>query len=257
VSVYEVDGLGFLFGRPLDGQPCEHPAGTAWQVKGYLDASSPGVLGDGEPVVDFLCGVGEAWEAERQEAEAQRFARERESQERHALREAQDAEFQESLRIDNARQQAAEAAAGEAKAAKVREPSVLELRRQTAAAEMRERDAAAYGAGPEGEQCKLVLRLPNGKRVERAFGAADRVAAVYEWADCAGELAALAQSAGAEGDRSSGVSPAGFEVPEHFVLCVTFPRQPLTDKDADLKSSGLCPNAVIALSATDPPSAAG
>ena len=64
-------------------------------------------------------------------------------------------------------------------------------------------------------RCKLVLRLPSGKRTERIFDAEDRVAAVYSWADCCGELAGL------DGQR--------FDVPRQFYLATTYPKVELRD----------------------------
>ena len=41
---------------------------------------------------------------------------------------------------------------------------------------------------------KLIIRLPDGRRVERQFDADEQLAAVYAWAECCGEVRNLSAS---------------------------------------------------------------
>lgn len=254
MSVFDVDGVGFLFGSVLDGTPCEHPAGTAWRVAGWLDASNAQSLGEeGGPVVDLLVGLGEHCEAERVAADAERELRSRELEEWRQLRVQQDAEMQESLEKDRASQrqelevEAARAAASDdADAASAMQqellaPSSLTTQRQEKAKGLLSRSEPF---GDASSRSTIVVRLPTGKRLQRVFSDADMVAAIYDWVDCAAELEAL-------GASEEGPSGTAFEVPEKFILCVTFPRQPLSDREVSLRNAGLCPNAVLAVSPTD------
>lgn len=274
MSVYEVDGFSFVFGHVLEGTPCEYPAGTAWKVLDWLDASKPEVLDDGEvAVAEFLCGAGTRWEEQRRQAENERMTRQQEADEWRALRDMQDVEFVESLRKDQEMERKRQAVAAAApspaspsagvsisaptvpslSAVRVPSaeelPSALVLRRRAAAERL-----AAQTALPVDDRfsCQLVIRLPSGRRLERTFNASNSVAAVYEWADCSVELQALAAAPGGDTARRASASIAS-EVPEHFLLCVTFPRQPLMDRGINLRSAGLCPNAVLALAPTEAP----
>lgn len=83
-----------------------------------------------------------------------------------------------------------------------------------------------------GEICKLIIRLPDGRRVERQFDADEQLAAVYAWAECCGEVTALQG-----GDR--------FEVPSRFYLSTTYPRAALRDQTRSLRELQLLPNAIL------------
>jgi len=277
MNVNDVDRVRFLFGRPLEGTPCEHPAGTAWQVVGWHDVSDPRSLGDGDGIISFLLEVSAGWEAQQQQAEKERLARQQEVELSRALRLQQDADFEESLRIDQERERSklkteeeaalalspapspAPAAAVPAPVAEDKEPPPLQLRRRENAKRLLEQGPLDF-AGEKQQKCTLVLRMPNGHRIERVFSANATVGAVYDWVDCVAELAALQaeenalgtgllSSQGAAGGK--GVSGADFEVPEEFLLCVTFPRSPLMDRNADLRTAGLCPNAILQLESQD------
>lgn len=253
MSVYDVDGVGFLFGRVLDGTPCEHPAGTAWRVEGWLDASHSSLFGeDGEAIVNFLVGLGENWEAQRVAVEAERELRNKELEEWRQLRVLQDAEMEESLEKDRAIQcqRSKLEAAGDAvqdtdRALAMQQdlltPSPLMLQRRENAKRL---CSQCEPNVDQSSRCTIVVRLPTGKRLQRVFDEADTVAEIYKWVDCAAELEALVSS----GDGGSGTT---FDVPEKFLLCVTFPRHPLADREMSLRCAGLCPNAVLAVSSVD------
>eukprot|EP00435_Cladocopium_sp_Y103_P036554 s2149_g9.t1 len=91
----------------------------------------------------------------------------------------QDQEYQESLQKDQQR-------------------SSLRGARRKAAQELPQEATA-----PRKDGCHLVLRFPCGRRAERRFTAEQTLSEVYNWADCAGELAALSGS-------------TAFEVPERL-----------------------------------------
>jgi len=113
------------------------------------------------------------------------------------------------------------------------EKEVLRKNRQAAAKLSLERQAP-----PPGQACKLVLRLPDGRRVEDSFDADEPLAVVYAWADFCGELNSLR---GGE----------HFEVPRKFSLSTTFPRVVLNDQSCSLRELKLFPNAILALTPED------
>lgn len=129
--------------------------------------------------------------------------------------------------------QAAQAASKAAHAAQIAEmKAALAASRRVAAEKLLDVPA------PSGDRCELVLRLPNGRRVARTFGADEPLTVAYAWAHCSGELAGLQ---GAE----------AFDVPRKFTLATTYPRQVLREEEnvgRSLRELGLCPNAVVALS---------
>lgn len=256
-------------GAALAGEPCEFPSGHKWKVLGHLDASDPQALSEGE-VAQFLCDVIGREEADHRRAEEEkevlRLAQLFEMEERRLLREEQDREFQESLVVDQekARQRIASSStdsevsdtpraeraemtdtkdvAGEASVG----TSPLLLRRRAAAARLQ---ADGQFNGPPESCCRIVVRLPGGHRIERAYCADGPVSLVYDWVDCAAEL--LVAERVAAGDLVAAAEPAKFEVPENFILSTTFPRQPLLEREVTLRDAGLCPNTVLALMEVD------
>merc|ERR1712100_677942 len=109
------------------------------------------------------------------------------------------------------------------------EPPPYVVRRRQAAERLAEQGAFC---GAAERRCTLVVRLPCGRRSVRVFDACDTVASVYAWVDCLGELEAKA---------SGSDFVCGPGVPEHFLLCVTFPRRALVNREADLRSEDLYP----------------
>mmetsp|Transcript_37669 Transcript_37669/g.69619 ORF Transcript_37669/g.69619 Transcript_37669/m.69619 type:complete len:596 (-) Transcript_37669:82-1869(-) len=263
-------------GRALAGEPCEFPSGQRWRVFGHFDAPDPQALCEGEPVVQFLLEVTQREEAERRQADEQkwvsRIAEWQLLEETRLLREQQDREYQEALCVDQERErrrrtsssgdsEAAEQPAHEpvpqasAAAAELRgqhssepaEPSRLSLRRRSTAERILADERLTAPTG--GSCCRIVVRLPSGNRIERAFAADGPVSRIYEWVDCAAELLACERAADSGKPRTGW--PLEFEVPENFILSLTFPRQPLRDREVTLKEAGLCPNAVLALMQID------
>mmetsp|Transcript_57683 Transcript_57683/g.122726 ORF Transcript_57683/g.122726 Transcript_57683/m.122726 type:complete len:500 (-) Transcript_57683:38-1537(-) len=81
----------------------------------------------------------------------------------------------------------------------------------------------------DGAVAKLMLRLPSGERLQRAFLATETLEEVYDWAHCC----------------RSRADPWTFE------LWTNFPAKGLTDRSATLQSLGLVPNAALVLKALD------
>mmetsp|Transcript_102845 Transcript_102845/g.187769 ORF Transcript_102845/g.187769 Transcript_102845/m.187769 type:complete len:549 (-) Transcript_102845:12-1658(-) len=82
---------------------------------------------------------------------------------------------------------------------------------------------------------RLVLRLPNGERVERTFGADEPLSQVQKWAECCPLLPEAR-------DRI-------LEIPAEFELSTAFPRQTFGPEASDksLAELGLVPNAALLL----------
>lgn len=244
LSVYDVPEVA----DPSTGLPVEFPTDTAWALLGAWDATSSGV--DEQLVVNFLAEHGERAQEEVRLLEEERRFQQEYAEEARLLREQQDREVEESAQKDRERAEAAELerqaaeqeqmranaelaekAAVEAAAASKKE--ALKEARQKAAAQL-----LVEQASPPDHVCKIVLRLPTGRRVERKFDADDKLAVVYEWADCCGELSGL------QGGES-------FDVPSKYHLATTYPRTALTDQARSLRELQLLPNALLALNPED------
>lgn len=156
----------------------------------------------------FMSQHGDASVVRLAAKEARRQEEERCREEARRLREEQDQEYQESLQKDQQR-------------------SSLSAARRRSAQEL-PKEATA----PRKDGCHLVLRFPCGRRAERGFTAEQTLSEVYDWADCAGELAAL----------SGGTA---FEVPEKFLLATTYPKAVLKDQKKTLRQLKLLPSAVL------------
>lgn len=240
LSVYDVPHLA----DPCDGHPVEFPRDAAWSLLGCWDASTMGV--DVEAVVNFLAEHEEtaAQENRLREQELQ-FQREY-TEEARLLRQQQDEEFESSANEDRQRAEAAAREAEEAERERLRvvaEEAAVDAARTSEQAEAaalaadRRGAAAVLLASPvpsEGERCTLVIRLSDGQRVERVFGADDLLADVYAWANCSGELSAL-------------MGKERFEVPRSFQLATTYPRRELVDQTRTLRELHLLPNAILVL----------
>lgn len=125
---------------------------------------------------------------EQAELQKQKDEEARVNEERRVEMTTQDLEFQESLLID------------QQKAALQREEAEQERQFQEAKRQAIEMAEAAFEAKrlrvsqPEAdkghpERCQIVIRTPNGKRLNRTFLGSDEVAFVYDWIDvcCADE----------------------------------------------------------------------
>jgi len=244
LSVYDVPEVA----DPSTGLPVEFPIDTAWQLLGAWDATSSGV--DEQLVVNFLAEHGERATEEIRLLEEERRFQQEYAEEARALREQQDREVEESAQKDRERAEAAELERQAAEQEQMRADAELEKKaaieaaaasKKEALAEARRKAAAGYlgeHSSSADRVCKIVLRLPNGRRVERKFDADDRLAVVYEWADCCGELSGL------QGGEV-------FEIPCKFHLATTYPRTALTDQAQSLRELQLLPNALLALNPED------
>merc|ERR1712032_603782 len=104
----------------------------------------------------------------------------------------------------------------------------LKARRQEAALQF---DTAEQ---PPAESCRIVLRFPDGHRIERTFDADTCIGTLYAWADVCGELQ------GFHGGKR-------FDVPEEFCLSTTYPRMTLADNSQTLRSLHLLPSSALVL----------
>jgi len=182
--------------------------------------------------------AGQDTEEELMAAAARKAEMERESRERARLREEQAAEYEESLRIDREREaeralrqkeeeelkqrQAAEAEAQRREAERLRaEAEEAECARRAKAAAAAEAARASLTPEPEpGEpgRVRVLVRTPQGARLERAFRASDAVGQLYHYVDAEG-----------------GESLAGSE----YRLVSSMPRVVYEERDATLADTGL------------------
>ncbi|GAA5993102.1 hypothetical protein JCM11641_003027 [Rhodosporidiobolus odoratus] len=119
---------------------------------------------------------------------------------------------QERRREEERQLAAAEAAAIEAEEA-ARRADLARRWRAWKRAELATRGEAPSGPG----SVRCVVRLGDGTRVMRTFGAEEETMDVYAWVEC--EL-----SATDDGGEISGTKPAGYEQVFHFRLATAFPR---------------------------------
>mmetsp|Transcript_92559 Transcript_92559/g.247527 ORF Transcript_92559/g.247527 Transcript_92559/m.247527 type:complete len:388 (-) Transcript_92559:168-1331(-) len=172
-----------------------------------------------------------------------------------AMREAQDEEFQQALEADRIAQEAADAAkeaeareeeerirkqaeeeerkrAEEAEAAAARD-AAFQARAAAAKAFVEQHGASgpAKGAGV----ASLVVRRPDGSRLERNFPEDTTMEIVYLWVSVADDMAAI--------ERGEDITAAV----EHksFQLLTSFPSKVLEDKSATLKELELVPSAAL------------
>ncbi|GAA5995660.1 clathrin-mediated endocytosis regulator UBX3 [Rhodotorula paludigena] len=156
---------------------------------------------------------------QQQQREADRAARD-EAERRVAENARRDEERVLAVRRRAQEQERAEAARRDKEAREERERRDRErIAARARAWRVRRREELARR--PEGEDVRVAVRLGNGKRVVRGFGAAEGTEAVYAWVEC--EL-------GQEDDARSGSGvevdlPEGYEQHFHFRLATTFPRQ--------------------------------
>lgn len=133
-------------------------------------------------------------------AQAMRESQEAEDRlQRQALRDEQEAELQESILMDQMRAAEAEqkrreeAEAEEALRAEEAEREAQKRREQDEAAARRSRHEAdvkvklarlpAEPPAGDADRCQLVLRLPSGKRLQRAFRSSETVGSIYDFVD--------------------------------------------------------------------------
>lgn len=106
----------------------------------------------------------------------------------HAIKEAnllkeQEQEFAKALkadkgRIERERREAKEKAAREA----------AERKKAAEDAARREKKSAELGEEPQGKDaCRIMVKLPDGQRVQRAFAPGDRMERVFDWLDVEGQ----------------------------------------------------------------------
>lgn len=110
---------------------------------------------------------------------------EEESRQRQSLRAQQEAELQESILMDQMREEHAKAnREAEAEAHRVAEQSRLEQEHRVAAElEAKRARLPAEPAPGEPGRLALLLKLPNGQRLQRAFRATEAVSVIYDYVD--------------------------------------------------------------------------
>jgi len=160
------------------------------------------------------------------------------------LRMAQDEEFAEALAVDRAVQEAKETAVAEQLMPEVsqsegKRPATPETsEEQERLAKMCRRLADEFLQGSpvkDGSRSRLVLKLPTGERVERAFCAEQNFSSVRRWAEC---CALLPEANG-----------RNLQIPADFELSTAFPTRRLGAEDSEktLSELGLVPSAALLL----------
>lgn len=152
---------------------------------------------------------------------------EEESRQRKSLREQQDAEVQESMLMDQMRakeeqqkrqkEQDDEKARLEEKKRKEEEES---KQRKQAAAQLEVKQSRLTAEPPTGEsgRLQLVLRLPSGKRLQRAFRTSETIGLIYDYVD-------IQQLEELEGKT--------------YALISNMPRKVYEDRTVSLQSAGI------------------
>lgn len=87
--------------------------------------------------------------------------------------------------------------------------------------------------------CTILVRLPNGVRIDRIFDQNDKIDILYDWVHCSG----LLFPAAAEFGRKI--------FSDNFVLSTSFPTVRIDDKSKTFTEYGLVPNAVLSFSFTN------
>lgn len=148
--------------------------------------------------------------------------REEDTRQRQSLREQQEMELQESLLMDRMRaeQRVAEAAQLEAVARAEQAHQVAAQKAEREAERALEAKKAALPAEPAADEPgrrALMLRLPGGKRLQRAFRATETVGVIYDFVDVT-----EAELAG-----------------QSYRLVTTLPRHVFEDRQQTLEAAGI------------------
>lgn len=158
--------------------------------------------------------------------------RERENQRR--LKEEQDRAYAESSKRDYERVQAKERELRLAREAEERRKSEETLRRQEQSnrQEWRTKVAASFGAEPNEGGVRLVIRLPDGKRLIRRFSEQEDARRIWYFIECEAHghqvgIPSTMPSSSSSTITTSSVSPS-YHPKLTFSLARTFPRKLLT-----------------------------
>lgn len=184
---------------------------------------------DGEVQVDAAVALLAACFEEMEGHRAEIVARREQYTEDRNLRTQQDQEYQEALEMDRRRTEQREE---EERQAAEAQRIVEDQRRQekemldkaeaerNAVNERRKQAAAALPAESATSTARIALRLPTGQRVQRKFCSTGTLAEVYAWAEC---VAYLPENVGK------------FEVPQRFMLKLSFPSKDLTEMTSTIE----------------------
>eukprot|EP00928_Gymnodinium_smaydae_P087282 TRINITY_DN71560_c0_g1_i1.p1 TRINITY_DN71560_c0_g1~~TRINITY_DN71560_c0_g1_i1.p1 ORF type:complete len:304 (-),score=81.50 TRINITY_DN71560_c0_g1_i1:135-971(-) len=186
-------------------------------------------------------------EERREQAAAEELARakrEEEALERQRLRDEQAAEYEESLRIDREREneklrrlQEEEEARKKEEERQAQEAKEEEERQQALAArieEARQRlppEPEAAAAEAEGGRVVVALRLPDGRRLKRAFLGSHLVGHIYDFVDTEGGEAIASET---------------------YRVVETMPRRVFEDRDLTLADAGLQGQCALLIEIIDP-----
>jgi len=156
----------------------------------------------------------------------------REREQHRLLREQQDRAYAESAAKDLARVRAKEAElSAQKEAAEKQRLSVLEKEREVERrANWRKRTAASFGPEPaEGgseDTLRLVIRLPDGKRLVRRFAHSERAERIWELIECEAHGVPIISTS--PSSASATESDNGYRPDLTFTLASTFPRRVMT-----------------------------
>lgn len=171
-----------------------------------------------------------------------RAAQEKESREREQLRAEQAAEYEESLRVDQEREAQKAAKLAEEAEARRREAGLAaeeakaeEAKKAVVAAKAdearRQLESSPEPDAGEADRIAIALRLPDGKRLKRAFRGTDTVALIYSFVDAS---------------DSEAVAGAGYRLVE------TMPRRVFEERACLLKDAGLQSQCALLIELVDP-----
>ena len=125
------------------------------------------------------------------------------------------------------KQKAEEAAAKAQNVAQIRENLAKELPAKL--------EAALAG---QDQVARIVVRVPSGQRFEQKFPHNAKLELLEEWASCLKFL-------------PSSHSPEDVEVPDKFVLCMSFPNKELVETDQTMEELKLTPSCLLCMKSLD------
>eukprot|EP01098_Paradermamoeba_levis_P015584 TRINITY_DN799_c0_g6_i1.p1 TRINITY_DN799_c0_g6~~TRINITY_DN799_c0_g6_i1.p1 ORF type:complete len:301 (+),score=83.70 TRINITY_DN799_c0_g6_i1:591-1493(+) len=142
------------------------------------------------------------------------------------LKEEQDLAFQSSLKEDKRKEEEEEREKRETKRKEEEERKVVENKKQE-----KQRLREQLPAEPDKtskDVSHVIIRLPNGSRLERRFNSSEKLGTVYNF-----------------------INSIEQEIPSPYILETPFPKQRYEDKEASLKEAGLFPKVMLYLVALD------
>lgn len=167
--------------------------------------------------------------------------REIEEQERRALREQQEREFQETLLMDQLKEQEKENKRKQEEACKEEVSRLRALLPDDVTIEHAKAEQAK-SAGVGRCICALVVRLPDGSRLERRFWGDSTLLDVKHFVDL---YLLERQQAAVAGEAREGPDPSRPGPWEHYYFATSLPQKKFTNWTETLEEAALCPRAIL------------